>query len=391
MLFQIRISAGRSWAVLLADAPLAADPVLTGALTMVPRSLLLATGLVATLVGCQEPRSEAAKPDRPVLVQSVRFEPRSPDRTFVATIRPRIESDLGFRVPGKVVRRLVSVGDAVTVGQPLAVLDETDLRLQREQAEAEMKAASAALIQAEAELKRIIALRREGWSTASSLDRQNAATEEARGRVARAERALTLAENAHSYATLSADANGVVVETHIEPGQVIAAGEPAIRVARLTEKEAVIAVPEAQMDHVRRGNASLTLWSNPDQHYPISLRELSPSADPATRTYLARFSIPRADAQMQLGMTATVTIGDPTPVKVVRLPLSALFNQGSGPSVWVVGADGQLILRPVEVASYEAHNVVITRGPNEGDRIVTLGVQKLDPGQRVRIVQALSF
>jgi RND family efflux transporter MFP subunit len=355
------------------------------------RSALLAAGLLAALTACQGEALETAQPERPVLVQSVAYEPRAPERTFVATIRPRLESDLGFRVAGKVARRLVNVGEAVKDGQALATLDEADLRLQQEQAEAEIKAGSAALVQAEAELKRITALRSQGWSTAAGLERQTALTEEARGRVARAERSLSLAENALSYATLKADSDGVVTATQVEPGQVVTAGQPAVRIARLSEKEAVIAVPEAQIALVRDGSASLTLWSEPGKRYEAKLRELAPSADPTTRTYLARFSIPKADAQVQLGMTATVTTGDATSSRIARLPLSSLHNQGSGPAVWVIDVDGRPVLRPVTVEAYEARHVLVARGVSEGDRVVTLGVQKLDPGQRVRIVQALQF
>jgi RND family efflux transporter MFP subunit len=355
------------------------------------RSLVLAIGSVAALAGCQEEQREVVEPGRPVLVQAVRFEARSPERTFVATVRPRIENDLGFRVPGKVISRFVDVGDTVRAGQPLAALDEEDLKLQREQAEADLKAASANLVNAETELKRIDTLRRDGWSTASGHDRQIATAEEARGRLARAERAVALAKNAHSYATLVADADGIVVAAHVEPGQVVTAGEPAVRLARLAEKEAVIAVPEAQIVTVREGNASLVLWSDPDIRYPATLRELAPSADPASRTYLARFSIPNAGDKVQLGMTATVTITGRGSAVGTRLPLSALYDQGKGPAVWVVGVDGRLNLRPVEVASYEARDVVVSRGLNEGERVVTLGVQKLDAGQRVRTVEALQF
>ena len=267
----------------------------------------------------------------------------------------------------------------------------SDLRLQQEQAEAENRAAAAALVQAEAELGRVNALIRNGWTTASGLDRQKAATEEARGRLARAERALSLAQNALSYANLAADADGVVTATEIEPGQVVTAGQAAIRIARLDETEAVIAVPEAQIEAVRSGSATITLWSSPDRHYAGRLRELSPSADPTTRTYLARFSLPDADKAVELGMTATVAIGAAGNDKVARLPLSALFNQGDGPSVWVVDVDARPALRPVGVAAYEAKDVLVARGLSEGDKVVTLGVQKLDPGQRVRIVQALAF
>lgn len=356
------------------------------------RLLPLPLALLLALAACQDRTAqEAPRPERPVLVQVARFEPRAPERTFVATIRPRVESDLGFRVAGKVARRLVNVGDAVRAGAPLAALDETDLRLQAEQAEAEARAATAALAQAEAELRRVATLRSDGWSTASAHDRQKAAAEEARGRVARAERALALAANALSYATLSADADGVVTAAHIEPGQVVAAGQAAIRLARQAEKEALVAVPEAQIAHVRTGAAGLSLWSNPDRTYEARLRELSPSADPATRTYLARFALPQAGPEVQLGMTATLVVGQAGGGRVARLPLSALYNQGSGPALWVIEADGRPVLRPVTVAAYEARDVLIASGIGEGDRVVTLGVQKLDAGQRVRVVQALQF
>jgi RND family efflux transporter MFP subunit len=353
---------------------------------------LAVLALGSTLAACQEEASQAKpSPERPVLVTRVAFAPRVPERSFVGTIRPRIESDLGFRVAGKVARRLVNVGDAVKAGQPLATLDEADRRLKQEQAEAEIKAAGAALAQAEAELKRITSLRGEGWSTASGYDRQKAAAEEARGRLTRAERALSLARNALSYATLVADADGVVTATQVEPGQVVSVGQAAIRLARTGEKEAVVAIPEVLVGQVREGAASVTLWSDPGRRLPARLRELSPSADPTTRTYLARYALTEAGEAAQLGMTATVTIGAPEEARVARLPLSALYNQGNGPAVWRVGSDGQLALSPVTVAAYEAREVLIAGGVEDGAQVVTLGVQKLDPGQKVRVVDALRF
>ncbi|HEY8565965.1 MAG TPA: efflux RND transporter periplasmic adaptor subunit [Beijerinckiaceae bacterium] len=354
------------------------------------RTITLACG-VLLLAACKEEPKPIAKPDRPVLVTTVAYAPRVRERTFVATIRPRIESDLGFRVAGKIARRLVNVGDRVKAGETLAVLDPIDLRLQQEQAEAEIRAANAALTQAEAEFARISSLVRNGWSTVSGLDRQKAATEEARGRVARAERALSLAQNALSYASLVADAPGVVTATLVEPGQVVAAGQAAMRLARTEEKEAVIAVPEAQVAAVREGRASITLWSDPTARYEAALRELAPSADPTTRTYLARFTLRGADAKVDLGMTATLQLAAAGGEPVVRLPLSALFNQGSSPSVWVVEGEGRPVLRPVEVVAYEAKDVLVRGGIADGDKVVTLGVQKIDPAQTVRIVQALQF
>jgi RND family efflux transporter MFP subunit len=355
------------------------------------RPVASALAVSLALAACQEKPKDTAKPDRPVLVQPVAFEPRSASRSFVATIRPRVESDLGFRVTGKVARRLVNVGDTVRAGQPLFTLDPTDLRLQVEQAQAELGAAGAAVAQAQSELNRLRSLRDQGWSTAAAFERQQATTEEARGRLARAERALSLAQNAFSYATLNADADGVVTAVLVEPGQVVTAGQAVTRVANSAEKEAVIAIPEAQVGEVRESDASVSLWSNPDLRYPASLRELSASADPTTRTYLARFALPKSDERLVLGMTATVTLQVKGSAQVARLPLSALLNQGGGPAVWVVEGDGRPVLRSVEVEAYAAREVLVRSGLNPGEKVVTLGVQKLDAGQRVRVVQALEF
>ena len=360
------------------------------------RLMSLATlfSIVSLLAACGEPAAQSATkagpPPRPVLVQKVVFADRSPERGLVGTIRPRIETELGFRVAGKVASRLVGVGEVVKAGQPLATLDEVDLRLQTEQAEAETRAAAASLRQAQVDLSRTETLTSKGYAAGASLDRQQAATEEARGRLLRAERALTLARNARSYAVLTADADGVVMASSIEPGQVVTAGQAAIRLAKTGEKEAVVSIPESLVA-LAQGRAVVTLWSAPGKRYEAKLREFAPAADVATRTYLARFAIPHADAAVQLGMTATVTISTADRDRVARLPLSALFDQGSGPAVWTVGEEGRPLLKPVEVTAYEAKDVLIAGGVADGDRVVTLGVSKLDPGQTLRVVESLQF
>ncbi len=351
---------------------------------------LLAALTVAGLAACTESKSNVEKkPElRAVVAQAVVFEPRTSNRSFVGVVRPRVESDLGFRVSGKVSERLVQAGQRVTAGQALARLDITDLTLQLEQAQAEFTAAKASLVQADAEDRRIGLLRREGWSTASNAEKQRALVEEARGRLNRGERAVSLAANSLAYATLQADADGIVTATLVEPGQVVAAGIPAIRLAKVDSREAVAAIPEAVVDRVKTAKAEVSLWSEPGKVFQARLRELSPSADPTTRTYQARFTIIDPPQSLEFGLTATVTLSDPESEKVARLPLSALFNQGQGASVYVVNqGTGELTLKPVEVVAYEANDVVLRKGVVTGDMVVTLGVQKLDVSQRVRIVQ----
>src|SRR5216684_4783815 len=352
----------------------------------------LALALMAiALTGCNEVVAQKVAPSRPVLVSTVHYEPESPERSFVGTIKPRIETDMGFRVPGKVAERLVEVGQTVDVGQPLATLDEVDLKLQAEQADAELHAATGVLAQAAAAEQRAKDLRAKGWTTDAQMDQAKAAADEARARLNRAERSVELTNNSLSYATLLADSRGVVTATLIEPGQVVASGQTAIRVARLAEKEAVVAIPETLVGRAKEGTATVTLWSEPNKKYAAKLREIAPSADPATRTYLAKFSLPGADDRVSLGMTATLTLSDAATERVARLPLSALFNEGGNPSFYVVDDRGDVTLKAVTVKAFESNDVVITGGVDEGARVVALGVQKLDPTQKVKVVSSLSF
>ena len=231
----------------------------------------LAVAAIA-LAGCNDTVAQKAEPPRPVLVATAHYEAETPERSFVGTIRPRIETDMGFRVPGKVARRLVEVGQTVDVGQPLATLDEVDLKLQAEQAEAEFRAATGVLAQASAAEIRSRELREKGWTTDAQMDQAKASADEARARLNRAERSVDLTRNSLSYATLVADTRGVVTATLVEPGQVIASGQTAIRVARFAEKEAVVAIPETLVKRAKEGIATVTLWSEADKTYAAKLR-----------------------------------------------------------------------------------------------------------------------
>jgi RND family efflux transporter MFP subunit len=348
----------------------------------------LAVAGALLMAACSAETAPAPKSERPVQVQSVRFETGGLTREFVGVVRARHETDLGFRVGGKVVARIVNVGDQVRAGDVIARLDPQDLRLQVESAEAELSAAQSSLTQAAADLQRYTTLKTRGFAAVAEFDRKQAANDEAEGRLARAQRALELARNQLDYAELKASADGVITATPVEPGQVVAIGHPVVRLAHRGEKEAVVALPETWLNEAREASATVRLWSDRGRRFQATLRELSPQADPATRTYAARFTVHDADDSVAFGMTATVTLEHAREAPVVRLPLAAVLNRGTGPSVYVVDAGGALVLQPVTVTAFTADVALVTSGISNGDRVVTLGVQKLEAGLRVRTVEA---
>jgi RND family efflux transporter MFP subunit len=349
----------------------------------------MALALSVLLAACQ---AEATAPtrggERPVQVQDVTFGDAGSSREFVGVVRARYETDLGFRVGGKIVTRLVNVGDRVHAGDVVARLDPKDLKLQVESAEAELVAATSNLAQAAADYERYSTLKTRGYASVADFDRKKAANDEAQGRLDRARRALDLARNQLGYADLKADADGVITATLAEAGQVVAVGQAIARLAHRGEKEAVVALPESWLAEARNAMATVRLWADRQRSFAAHLRELAPEADSATRTYAARFTIENADDAVAFGMTATVTLAQATSARVARLPLSAILNRGNGPSVYVVDASGTLVLRPVTVASFTEDSALVTSGVGDGEKVVTLGVQKLDAGLRVRTVEA---
>ena len=360
------------------------------------RSALMPLGLkpfgllamLLVLAGCEAKTAPAPTSERPVQVQRVAYESETARRDFVGVVRARYETDLGFRVAGKITERIVNMGDRVHVGDVIARIDPQDLKLQVESAEAELAAARSNLAQAAADFARYTALKARGFASIADFERKTSAKDEAEGRLERAQRALDLARNQLGYSDLKADADGVITATLAEPGQVVAIGQVVARLAHKGEKEALIALPETWLGEARQSNATVTLWSDRDRGFKARLRELSPQADAATRTYAARFTIPDADDSVAFGMTATVTLSHANNGQVARLPLSAILNRGTGPSVYLVDGNSALVLRPVAVASFTEDVALVTSGVNDGDQVVTLGVQKLEAGLKVRTVSA---
>ena len=352
-----------------------------------PMKPIAALAFALAVAGCQGEAHPIAQVDRPVQVQRVAFAREQSSRDFVGVVRARYETDLGFRVAGKVVTRIVNVGDRVQADEVVARLDPRDFRLQVESAEAELAAATSSLAQAAADEERYATLKSRGFAAVAEFDRKKAARDEAEGRLERAKRALDLARNQLAYTDLKADADGVITATLAEPGQVVAVGQAVARLAHRGEKEAVVALPETSLGEAHASRATMRLWSDPDRSFAAQLRELSPQADAATRTYPARFTIRDADDTVALGMTATVTLTHAADAPVARIPLAAILNRGTGPTVYLVDDADMLALRPVKVAAFTESAALVTAGVTDGDKVVTLGVQKLVAGTRVRAVE----
>ncbi|MCX7684669.1 MAG: efflux RND transporter periplasmic adaptor subunit [Acetobacteraceae bacterium] len=314
----------------------------------------------------------------------IRLMPAEPPRAFTGTLRPRREAELAFRTGGRISERLVEPGERVSAGQALARLDAADLALALRAAEAELSAAEAERARTAADAERARALRAGGHIAAAALDQRETAARAAAERAEAAAAALALARNRLSYATLTAPSAGIVTAILAERGQVVAEGRPVLRLADLAEREIEVAVPEAALPALSAPGATARFWALPEAALPVRLREVSPQAQGALRTYAARFALADAPEDVALGMTATVHLparGAP----VAAVPLSALHDRGQGPMVWRV-ENGRAVAVPVEVVRL-TETTALLRGPfGEGERIVSLGPQLLEPGMAVRVV-----
>ena len=343
--------------------------------------------VLLALAGCSK---EPARQEeiRPVTVVKVAPSDAGAQMSYTGDVRPRYETALGFRVAGKIVARKVDVGSRVKKGQELARLDPSDYRLNIEAAKSQLAAAQSDFLQAKDDLQRYRELWEKKFISAAEFDRRQNAYNVAKARLELAQAQLGVSQNQSAYTSLRADQDGIITSISAEVGQVVSAGQEVMRLAQLGEKEVVVSVPESRLDALRAINqVSIGLWAAPDVRMAGRIREISPSADPVTRTYSVKVSILKPPAEVQLGMTANVLLGDEKAGSVVRLPLSALFQNGQEPAVWLVDEKtGQVKLTPVKVARYTQDAVEIASGLNAGDLVVRAGVHKLTAGQRVRIL-----
>jgi membrane fusion protein, multidrug efflux system len=337
------------------------------------------------LAGCSKPveKTEEIRPVRAVRLAADNLDVVA---EFPGDVRARIESRLGFRVGGKIIARKVEVGTLVKHGQVLMQLDPQDLQLAQAQASAGLRSTESNRDLARAELKRYQDLREKNFVSQAVLDSKQTASKAAQASYEQALAAYRNQTNQAAYATLVSDADGVVTGIDAEVGQVVAAGSPVVRVARSGDKDVVIGIPEDKVDLLRKmTDIRVRTWAAPERIIPGKLRELSPVADPATRTYAAKIAIPETAQDVRLGMTAYVAFASKTPAAMMTLPLTALFKNNSGAAVWIV-ENGTVRLVPVQVTGSSGNDLVVAGGVSPGQTVVTAGVNLLKPGQKVRIL-----
>jgi RND family efflux transporter MFP subunit len=325
----------------------------------------------------------AGEPPRPVRVVDVVVAPLPRRLVFSGTVQARTQAELGFRVGGKVIARPVEVGDHVKAGQVLARLDQADLVLSEQVAEAALQAAIADQANARADFARYEQLGRKSPAfIAAEYDKRSAASRMADARVVQAQRQLALAHSQSGYGVLTADADGVVTSLPVQTGQVVAAGQTVAVLAHTDAIEVVADVPENRLADVRAADiVSIGLWAAPDQALHGRVREIGALADAASRTFAVKVSVLDApQGLLALGMTATVGFDRPSP-PVARLPASALTDKDGTPAVWVLNMQTQrAVLHPVEVANLSGDgSVLVKSGLSTGDKVITAGVGDLSP------------
>jgi RND family efflux transporter MFP subunit len=306
---------------------------------------------------------------------------------YAAEVRARLESRLAFRVGGKLTKRMVEVGDTVRTGQPLAQLDPQDLQLGQDNARAALAAATANLDIQEAEFKRYKELREQGFISSLELERREATLKSARAQADQARSQAAVQRNQAQYALLVSDASGVVTGVDAEPGAVVAAGTPILRVARDGPRDVVFSVPEDRADAARawlgrRGAIKVRFTGTDAVTVPATVREIAAAADPVTRTFLIKADL--GEASVRLGQTATAVVDEPAIAGVVKLPLASVFEQQGQSAVWILDPAAMTVApKTVTIAGAEGNMVVVASGVEPGQTVVTAGVHTLSPGQKV--------
>ncbi|HWT17178.1 MAG TPA: efflux RND transporter periplasmic adaptor subunit [Patescibacteria group bacterium] len=352
------------------------------------RSLVTAAFIPLFLVfaaGC----SGGGKPVEPakpaIVVKPIPLEAMAIE-TYAGDVRARVQGALGFRVGGKIEKRLVDVGARVRKGQTLATLVPDDLELQVNAYEAAVATAEANLALADAELERHRQLLDKKYISQALFDARSNQQKAAAAGLDQARAQLEVARNQSGYTQLLANATGVITAITAEVGQVVAAGQPVATLAHEGELEVAIDVPESRVSEFKPGRVVIAeMWAATGKRYPATIREVSPQADPATRTNAVKVAFDAPDADVQLGRTARIYLTDAARASSVLVPLSAIHEKDGKPAVWVVDAKTkQVALRAVTLGIYREDGATVTSGVGATDWVVANGVHKLQPGQVIK-------
>ena len=352
------------------------------------RSCILPLTLVLALAGCKP----EDVPVQPPLVRTLVVDPQpiSENRYAIGEVKPRYESDLSFRVAGKVLSRLVDVGAQVKKGDTLATLDTQDYQNRLRSAEADVGSAEAELVEAQGTEGRKAKLLQDGWTPRATYDTALRNLRAAQARLAAATANRDLIRDQLNYTELKADFDGVITAVGAEAGQNVDAGQMVVKLARPDEKDGVFNVAETAFTDVSDSHPEVMVspLSNPDLTVEGVVREISPVADPTTRTYTVKVTLKSPPPQLRFGMSIAGRLKGNSSL-AVALPPAALFEKDGSPAVWLFDdQSGSLSLRPVTVARYEANTVIIGSGLAKGDVVVTAGVNTLTVGQKVRLAEA---
>jgi multidrug efflux system membrane fusion protein len=345
---------------------------------------LIAAALVLT--ACSKP-APTEEPIRAVKVITVGVEGMRSGAEFAGEVRARVDSRLGFRVGGKIVRRQAELGQRVKAGQVLAQLDPQDYQLAAQAAKAQVAVAATNRDLAAADFKRYKELRDQNFISGAELERRDATLKAAQAQVDQAQAQLSGQGNQAAYTTLVADVSGVVTAVEAEPGQVVAAGTPVVRIAQDGPRDVVFSVPEDRVALIKTGSiVDVRAWSATVALKGV-VREVAASADPVTRTFGVKVSLDAKDA-LPLGTTVSVVphAFDRSGVPVIKLPTSALRQDGKSSAVWVLDRASMTVkLQPIQIATADGNDVVVAAGLQPGMQVVAAGVHVLSPGQKVTI------
>ncbi len=345
--------------------------------------VLVIAGLVVSLTGCGQKR-ELDPRTQPELVRVVEIGSSSgADPAFTGVVSARVQSNLGFRIPGKITSRLVDTGQFVRAGQPLMTIDRTDYAHAITARAETVAAAKAKAVQAAADEARYRPLVKSGAVSASIYDQVKAASDAAQAELAAATAQEQVARDEGGYSQLFADADGIVIETLAEPGQVVAAGQTVVKLAHSGPREAAVNLPET-LRPALGSTAYATLYGS-TMRVPVRLRQLSGAADAQTRTFEARYVLEGAAANAPLGATVTVHLSDSVGIDMLQVPVAAVLDQGKGPGIWVLNPSTSIVsFQPVQVRQLGEELATVSGNLHPGQQVVALGVHLLRDGQRVR-------